>query len=62
MVEVGDHGSGFDPEAVPNERLGVRVSILERVAGVGGAAAIDTVIGRGTIVSLRWPVTPEVDA
>jgi signal transduction histidine kinase len=55
VVEVGDDGAGFDPDAVPTERLGVRVSILERVASVGGVAVIDTAIGHGTVVSLHWP-------
>ncbi|MFT4029044.1 MAG: histidine kinase [Protaetiibacter sp.] len=59
LVEVGDRGSGFDPDAVPTERLGVRVSILERVTSVGGSAAIDTAPGRGTVVSLRWPAEEE---
>jgi len=57
VVEVGDDGEGFDPDAVPTERLGVRVSILDRVASVGGAAVIDTAIGEGTVVALHWPAT-----
>jgi signal transduction histidine kinase len=59
LVEIGDRGAGFDPDAVPTERLGVRVSILERVASVGGVAVIDTVLGEGTVVSLRWPAGRE---
>ncbi len=55
VVEVGDRGSGFDASQVPNERLGVRVSILERVASVGGVAQVDTAPGSGTVVTLRWP-------
>lgn len=55
VIEVGDTGSGFDPDAVPTERLGVRVSILDRVASVGGAAVIDTALEEGTVVSLHWP-------
>jgi signal transduction histidine kinase len=55
VIEVGDRGAGFDPDAVPTERLGVRVSILERVASVGGAAVVDTAPGEGTVVSLHWP-------
>lgn len=60
VIEVGDRGTGFDPDAVPTERLGVRVSILERVASVGGAAVIDTAPGEGTVVSLHWPAAREV--
>lgn len=55
IVEVGDEGAGFEPGLVPNERLGVRVSILERVASVGGVAKVDTTPGEGTVVTLRWP-------
>jgi signal transduction histidine kinase len=55
VVEVGDDGCGFDPDAVPTERLGVRVSILDRVASVGGAAVIDTALDDGTVVALHWP-------
>jgi len=59
VIEVGDRGAGFDPDAVPTERLGVRVSILERVASVGGIAVIDTAPGAGTVVSLHWPARRE---
>lgn len=55
VVEVGDDGGGFDPAAVPTERLGLRVSILERVASVGGAAVVDTAPGEGTVIALHWP-------
>jgi hypothetical protein len=54
-VEIGDNGSGFAADAVPTERLGVRVSIIERVANAGGIARIASSPGNGTIVSLRWP-------
>lgn len=60
-IEVGDTGAGFDPDAIPTERLGVRVSILERVASAGGRANIDTAPGEGTVVTLSWdgkPTTP----
>jgi signal transduction histidine kinase len=53
-IEIGDRGAGFDPELIPTERLGVRVSILERVASAGGQARIDTAPGEGTVVSLSW--------
>jgi signal transduction histidine kinase len=54
-IRIGDDGAGFDPGAVPTERLGVRVSILERVTSAGGRAEIDTAPGRGTVVTLAWP-------
>jgi signal transduction histidine kinase len=54
-VQIGDRGVGFDPATVPTERLGVRVSILERVASAGGRAEITSGPGEGTVVTLRWP-------
>ena len=54
-VEVGDTGTGFAPDEVPNERLGVRVSIVERVANAGGTAEVDSQPGEGTVVTIRWP-------
>lgn len=57
-VVVGDTGSGFALADVPNERLGVRVSIIERVANAGGRAVIQSAPGEGTIVSVRWPHGP----
>jgi signal transduction histidine kinase len=54
VVIVGDAGAGFDT-SVPSERLGVRVSILERVENCGGSAEIVSAPGRGTVVTLRWP-------
>jgi hypothetical protein len=54
-VVIGDDGEGFDLSTVPGERLGVRVSIIERVANAGGIATIDSQPGEGTIVTVRWP-------
>jgi len=53
-IEVGDKGTGFDPDAIPTERLGVRVSIFERVASAGGLATIETAPGEGTVLTLAW--------
>jgi signal transduction histidine kinase len=54
-IEVGDRGAGFDLASIPTERLGVRVSILERMASAGGIASIDSAPGRGTVITLHWP-------
>jgi signal transduction histidine kinase len=54
-VVVGDDGVGFDPILVPNERLGVRLSIIERVANAGGVATVQSSPGTGTIVTVSWP-------
>jgi len=58
-IEIGDRGAGFDPDLIPTERLGVRISILERVASAGGLARIDTAPGEGTIITLSWDGEPE---
>lgn len=49
-----DKGTGFDTGQVPHGRLGVRRSIIERVAEHGGQATIRSARGRGTEVCLRW--------
>jgi signal transduction histidine kinase len=53
-VDIVDRGAGFDPAAVA-VGLGLPVAIVGRMAGVGGAAAIDSVPGEGTWIRLRWP-------
>ncbi|WP_157411943.1 sensor histidine kinase [Agreia sp. Leaf283] len=54
-VQVSDTGVGFDPAAVPQERLGLRVSIRERVATVGGAVQVHSVPGGGASIVIVWP-------
>jgi signal transduction histidine kinase len=55
IVEIGDTGEGFDVDSVPTERLGVRVSIIERVSNAGGTTTIRSAVGKGTVVFIRWP-------
>jgi signal transduction histidine kinase len=55
VIEIADNGVGFDPARVPAERLGLRVSIEERMANAGGTAEISTRIGHGTTVTIAWP-------
>jgi signal transduction histidine kinase len=62
QVQVADDGSGFDVDAIPAERLGVRRSIIERVASAGGRAEIRTAPGSGTRIVLTWPAPAGVDA
>lgn len=59
-VYVRDTGPGFDQEVVPNERRGVRDSIIGRMESVGGTAEIDS-SSEGTEVTLRLP-SPEPSA
>ncbi|KQQ28483.1 sensor histidine kinase [Frondihabitans sp. Leaf304] len=53
-ITVSDDGVGFDSGRIPQERLGVRVSILERLRQVGGSATIRSSPGMGTTVTLEW--------
>lgn len=54
-IEIGDDGIGFDLDAVPSERLGLRVSILERVANAGGTVEIQSSADTGTVIWITWP-------
>jgi len=52
-VFVRDRGVGFDPDAVPADRYGVRRSILDRMTRHGGSAEIRSEPGGGTEVRLH---------
>jgi signal transduction histidine kinase len=52
-VFVRDEGPGFDPDAVPAERRGIRDAIVGRMASAGGVATVESSPGEGTEVSLR---------
>ena len=51
-VFVRDRGVGFDAAAVPDDRRGVRESIVGRMARHGGRAAVHSTPGQGTEVEL----------
>jgi phage shock protein PspC (stress-responsive transcriptional regulator) len=51
-VFVRDRGQGFDPNAVPEDRRGVRESIVGRMARHGGRATVHSTPGTGTEVEL----------
>ncbi|WP_246095913.1 sensor histidine kinase, partial [Paenarthrobacter aurescens] len=55
-VLISDAGCGFDPESIPLERLGVRRSVVDRMAEVGGRAKVMSTPGRGTTVVLEAAV------
>ena len=54
-VFVKDRGPGFEPDAVPADRLGVRESIVGRMNRHGGTAIINS-SQAGTEVRLRLPL------
>ncbi|MDX6701843.1 MAG: hypothetical protein QOF26_2069 [Baekduia sp.] len=51
-VFVRDRGKGFDPQALPEDRRGVRESIVGRMARHGGRAVVHSTPGQGTEVEL----------
>lgn len=52
-VFVRDRGVGFDPSSVPEDRLGLRGSIVDRMERYGGVATVRSAPGEGTEVRLR---------
>jgi hypothetical protein len=58
-IVISDQGVGFDQAAVPVERLGLRVSIVERVAAVGGTTTVRSRPGRGTSIKIFWRAEPD---
>lgn len=50
---VRDRGVGFDPEAIPPDRCGVRDSIIGRMRRHGGRASVQSGVGKGTEVELE---------
>jgi signal transduction histidine kinase len=56
VVLVVDQGHGFDPATVPEDRLGLRGSVHERLSALGGTVAVWSRPGQGTSVKLRLPL------
>ena len=52
---VRDRGGGFDVDAIPEDRHGIRDSIQQRMHRIGGRATIRSVVGEGTEVELTLP-------
>ncbi len=52
---VRDRGAGFELDEVPDDRLGVRESIVGRTERHGGTATVRSMPGEGTEVRLRMP-------
>ena len=58
-LSIRDRGPGFDVDAVPAGRYGVRESIVGRMQRLGGRATIAPGPGRtGTEVRLTLPLAP----
>ena len=56
-VYIRDRGEGFALDAIPDDRHGVRESIMGRMERNGGSAQLR--VGQGTEVHLRMPRVPE---
>jgi signal transduction histidine kinase len=56
-VFVRDRGRGFDPDAIAEDRYGVRRSIVDRMERHGGRATIRSAPDEGTEVRLHLPRT-----
>jgi signal transduction histidine kinase len=54
-VFVRDRGPGFDVDAVPEDRLGLRQSVVGRMQRHGGTAVVRSDNGAGTEVQLEMP-------
>jgi signal transduction histidine kinase len=55
-VFVTDQGTGFDVGEIPEDRKGIKHSIVERTERVGGTVAIESELGEGTEVGLSLPL------
>ena len=51
-IFVRDRGDGFDSDAIPEDRHGIRDSIVERMNRIGGSAKIKSAPGDGTEVTV----------
>ncbi|MFC7329442.1 PspC domain-containing protein [Marinactinospora rubrisoli] len=59
LIFIRDRGAGFDLDQMPEDRMGVRGSIIGRMERHGGTARIRTAPGEGTEVQLRMPRVPD---
>ncbi|MFI8102382.1 PspC domain-containing protein [Streptomyces sp. NPDC086023] len=59
FVSVRDRGPGFDLDAVPDDRMGVRESIIGRMQRNGGTARLRSVPDGGTEVELEMERAPQ---
>jgi signal transduction histidine kinase len=55
VIKITDRGRGFNPDAIPASRRGIRESITGRMVAAGGRAAIASRPGAGTTVTVSWP-------
>jgi signal transduction histidine kinase len=61
-VTVIDGGVGFDVDSVPEDRMGIKLSVRNRIEQNGGSVRIWSSPGQGTAVMLQLPVVGGADA
>ena len=57
-IEVRDWGSGFDPAKVGHDRFGLE-GVQGRARLLGGRAVIDSAPGKGTHITVNFPLTED---
>ena len=55
LVNIADDGAGFDADG-EHGGMGLR-NLTRRVAAVGGEYVLDTAPGKGTVVTVWFPLT-----
>jgi PAS domain S-box-containing protein len=55
LLSVQDNGCGFDPQQLGPRRTYGLLGMRERSITLGGELVLDSVLGRGTLVSVRMP-------
>lgn len=58
-VMVADHGVGFDPNRIPENRLGIRRALVQRVEAQGGTVRIWSAPDVGTSVVMTLPLAAD---
>jgi signal transduction histidine kinase len=59
-VTIIDGGQGFNVDAVPEDRMGLKLSVRDRIEQCGGRVRIWSNTGQGTAVMLQLPIGKEV--
>lgn len=53
-IQVTDNGKGFKPERISKNRIGLRTSIFNRAESVGAKVNLESNLGLGTKIEIRW--------
>lgn len=56
-ITIIDTGIGFNPDAIPDDRMGIRLSVQARIEAVGGRVRIWSNPDSGTAVMLQIPLS-----